>query len=124
MGQGSAIFEALRGAIQGTSEGGALRWFQPTDPTNRIGEVGLSEPDSFSMVIANAFAVRPSGIFSPMIIPFPCSSGLNMPAGMGAPVVGIIHSSYAFPAGAGRKLVAMNISRFCEGLKIAVPVGC
>src|SRR5271157_2863696 len=64
-----------------------------TSPINMIGEVGLSEPASFSTVIANALASTPSGMGWSIMIALPCSSGLKTPAGMGAPFMGMIHSS-------------------------------
>src|SRR5580658_9778769 len=62
-------------------------------PINTIGEVGLSEPSSFSSVMANALASTPSGILWSIIIALPCSSGLKTPAAIGAPCMGMTHSS-------------------------------
>ena len=56
------------------------------------------------------------GIGWSIIMALPCSSGLNMPAGMGAPCIGISHNSYALPGGAGVRLLAISIKRFCDGL--------
>ena len=62
-------------------------------PISMIGEVGLSEPSAFSTVMANALAMTPSGMGWSIIMALPCSSGLKTPAGIGAPFMGIIHSS-------------------------------
>src|SRR5271165_2854683 len=95
--------------------GGARRVYRPC-PTIKIGEVGLSEPASFSNVTARALATTPSGSGWSIITALPCSSGLNIPAGMGAPCDGMIHNSYALPDGTGARLLAISIKRLCPGL--------
>src|SRR5664279_2990720 len=65
-----------------------------TAPISMIGEVGLSEPSSFSTVIAKALASTPAGIFWSIMTALPCSSGLKTPAAMGAPcILSLIHIS-------------------------------
>lgn len=39
-----------------------------------------------------------------MTVALPVVSGLNTPAGIGSPEIGISHSSYAFPGGESRQV--------------------
>ena len=71
-------------------------------------EVGAGDPCSGSTVIANALASVRGGRGGLSTVALPCASGLNNPAGIGAPVVGINHSSYAFPGGKDGRFVARN----------------
>jgi hypothetical protein len=55
--------------------------------------VGVADPPAFSIVTPNALASMPLGISGMTTLAFPAASGRNMPAGMGAPFMGITHSS-------------------------------
>src|SRR5579863_2372378 len=75
-------------------------------PIITIGMVGVVAPDSFSTVMANALASIPAGSGGFTTVAFPRASGLNMPAGTGAPCIGISHNSYAFCGGSDGMLLA------------------
>src|SRR4051812_9869211 len=63
-------------------------------PTITIGMVGVDDPCSGSMVMANAFGSTPTGSGGLITAALPRTSGLNTPAGTGAfPLAGISHSS-------------------------------
>src|SRR5260370_37817129 len=68
--------------------------------------VGVVEPCSGSIVIAKALASAPAGSGGLMSTAPPRAAGLKTPAGMGAPCIGISHSSYVFCAGSACKLLA------------------
>src|SRR5579862_9090576 len=75
-------------------------------PIIRMGVVGVAEPDSFSTVMAKALASAPEGSGGLTTVALPCASGLNTPAGMGAPCDGISQNSYAFRGGRTGMLLA------------------
>ena len=77
-------------------------------PVITIGIVGVTDPASGSMVIANAFASTPGGSGGLTTVALPRAFGLNTPAGIGAPWVGINHNSKAFCGGRLGMLLAMN----------------
>ena len=62
-------------------------------PIITIGMVGVAAPASFSTVIANALASTPPGSGGFTRLALPWASGLNNPAGIGAPFAGISHNS-------------------------------
>src|SRR6266852_6618533 len=62
-------------------------------PTIMIDDVGAAEPASGSTVMAKALASTPAGRGGLITVALPWASGLKRPAGMGAPLVGISHSS-------------------------------
>src|SRR6266849_10010859 len=78
-------------------------------PIIRMGIVGTEEPLSGSTVIAKALASTPVGSGGLITVALPCASGLKIPAGIGAPLIGISHSSYTFCAGNAWKLLARKI---------------
>jgi len=67
--------------------------FYSPAPIIRMGVVGAAAPASAFTVIANALASVPAGSGGFTTLPLPCASGLNTPAGMGFPRVGISHNS-------------------------------
>src|SRR5579884_427550 len=71
--------------------------------------VGVEDPASGSTVTANALASIPAGNGGLITMALPCGFGLNIPAGMGAPFIGISHSSYAFCDGGIGILLARKI---------------
>lgn len=56
-------------------------------------DVGAAEPASGSIVIAKVLASTPVGSGGLITAAVPCVFGLKIPAGMGAPLVGINHNS-------------------------------
>src|SRR5215469_3610845 len=82
---------------------------QLPEPIITIGMVGVVLPCSGSIVIAKALASTSIGSGGFMTVAPPRASGLNTPAGMGAPCIGMSQSWYAFPGGRGSKLVAMKM---------------
>ena len=68
-----------------------------------MGMVGVGDPASGSIVTAKAFASVPVVMGGLITIALPWASGLNIPAGMGAPFMGIAtkaHTTFAAAASA------------------------
>jgi hypothetical protein len=78
-------------------------------PIIRMGIVGTEEPLFGSTVIAKALASTPVGSGGLITVALPCASGLKIPAGIGAPLIGISYSSYTFCGGNAWKLLASKI---------------
>src|SRR5579871_403753 len=72
-------------------------------------EVGNCDPVSGSTVMANALIPTPSDNLGFTMVTLPCASGLNTPTGIGDPVAGMSHSSYARCAGGAGILLARKI---------------
>ena len=62
-------------------------------PSITIGMVGVVDPASGSTVMANALASAPAGSGGLTTVALPRASGWKTPAGIGAPCLGISHSS-------------------------------
>src|SRR5215470_10072639 len=69
------------------------RQFQVVVPTIMGCEVGADEPASGSTVMAKVLASTPAGRGGLITAALPRAFGLKIPAGMGAPLVGISHNS-------------------------------
>src|SRR5215475_2697838 len=67
--------------------------FQVVVPTIMGCEVGADEPPSGSTVMAKVLASTPAGRGGLITAALPRAFGWKIPAGMGAPLVGISHNS-------------------------------